>query len=241
MGADEVARFLSALAVDAKVSASTQNQAMAALLFLYGTVPDLRLPWLDDLIRARRPGRLPVVLSRAEVRSVLACLNGTPRLIGCLLYGSGLRLPECVRPRIEDVDFEANQLMVRAGKGDRDRVTLLPTIARDALRLQLERVRRLHDLDLREGAGWVELPGAIGRKYPKAGREPNWQWVFPATRRYVHPETRQRRGHHLRETVMQRAVRAAVGASGIAKPATCHTFRHSFATHLPEDGYTRCS
>ena len=218
-------------------SASTQNQALAALLFLYGEVLGLQLPWLDNLVRVRRPGRLPVVLSRIEVRAVLAHLSGTPRLISCLLCGSGLRLLECARIRVKDVDFEANQMVVRAGKGDRDRVTLLPAIACDPLRLQLERVRRLHDLDLHEGAGWVELPAAIGRKYPNAGRELSWQWVFPATRRYVHPETHQRRRHHLHETVVQRAVRAAVRAAGIAKPATCHTFRHSFATHLLEDGY----
>jgi integron integrase len=237
MGADEVTRFLTSLAVDVRVSASTQNQALAALLFLYGEVLDVRLPWLDDLVRASRPPRLPVVLSRAEVRAVLGRLHGPPRLIACLLYGAGLRLLEGARLRVKDVDFDACQVVVREGKGNRDRVTLLPAIAGEALRNQIERVRDQHHADLRRGAGWVDLPGALGRKCPNAGRELAWQWVFPATRHYVHPETRQHRRHHLHETVVQRAVRDAVRAAGVDKPASCHTFRHSFATHLLEDGY----
>jgi integron integrase len=237
MGAEEVTRFLSSLAVDGKVSASTQNQALAALLFLYGEVLRVELPWLRDLVRAGRPQHLPVVLSRTEVGAVLLALRGTPRLMGALLYGAGLRLLECCRLRVKDVDFGANQIIVRSGKGDRDRVTLLPPAIVPALQRQLARVRSLHERDLRAGAGWVELPHALGRKYPNAGRELTWQWVFPATRTYREPASGQRRRHHLHETVVQRAVYLAVRESGLTKPASCHTFRHSFATHLLEDGY----
>jgi len=237
MGAAEVSRFLSSLAVEGRVSASTQNQALAALLFLYGPVLGVELPWLDELVRAVRPERLPVVRSRDEVRAVLLVLRGTPRLMAVLLYGAGLRLLECARLRVKDLDFAANQIVVRSGKGDRDRVTLLPAVVRPALERQLARVRAQHERDLRAGAGWVELPHALARKYPNAGREWAWQWVFPATRTYTERTTSQRRRHHLHETVVQRAVYRAVREAGLTKPASCHTFRHSFATHLLEDGY----
>jgi integron integrase len=237
MGPDDVTRFLSSLAVEGRVAASTQNQALAALLFLYGSVLGIDLPGLHDVVRASRPQRLPVVLSRAEVRAVLTALRGVPRLMGVLLYGSGLRLLECCRLRVKDVDFAANQIIVRGGKGDRDRVTLLPAVVVPALQRQIAWVRALHERDVRGGAGWVELPHALGRKCPNAGRELAWQWVFPASRTYREPENGQRRRHHLHETVVQRAVYAAVRQAGLTKRASCHTFRHSFATHLLEDGY----
>jgi integron integrase len=235
-GAEQVTAFLSGLALQHKVSAATQNQALAALLFLYRSVLGQDLPWLGELVRATTPSRLPVVLSRDEVKAILQRMEGVPRLMALLLYGSGLRLLECCRLRVKDVDFGRCQITVRRGKGDKDRVTMLPASARVELAAHLEAVREQHQRDLVQGAGWVELPDALARKLPSAGREWPWQWVFPATRTYAHPETGQRRRHHLHETVVQQAVRRAVLGSGVAKRATCHTFRHSFATHLLEDG-----
>jgi integron integrase len=232
MGAHEITQFLSALAVKDKVAASTQNQALSALLFLYRAVLEQDVPWLDDLARAKRPERLPVVLTRDEVRAVLDRLHGVPLLMALLLYGAGLRLLECARLRIKDVDFASNQIVVRDGKGFKNRVTMLPGAVKANLARHIEGVRRQHQLDLERRAGWVELPDALRRKYPSAGREWAWQWVFPATRIYVDRLTGERRRHHLHESVLQRAVKDAVRRAGIAKPASCHTFRHSFATHL---------
>ena len=237
MGAVEVTQFLSSLAQQDHVAASTQNQALSALLFLYRQVLQVEMPWLDNVVRAKRSERLPVVLTREEVRAVIRELQGPPRLMAILLYGAGLRLLECARLRVKDVDFATNQIIVRAGKGDRDRVTMLPAVVKPDLVRHVEMVRRQHEADLRHGAGWVELPWALARKYPNAGREWAWQWVFPATRIYVDRETGQRRRHHLHESVLQRAVKEAVRRAGIAKRATCHTFRHSFATHLLEDNH----
>ncbi len=237
LGAAEVSQFLSSLAVDANLAASSQNQALSALLFLYKAVLGQPLPWLDDLVHAQRPEQLPVVLTREEVQAVLHRLEGRSHLLATLLYGSGLRVLECVRLRVKDLDFGAQQIIVRNGKGEKDRVTLLPQAAQASLGRHLEFVRGQHQADVARGAGWVELPMALGRKYPNAGREWGWQWVFPATRIYIHPETGQRRRHHLHETVLQRAVKVAVRQADIAKPATPHTFRHCFATHLLEDGY----
>ena len=237
LGAREVEDFLADLAVRGRVSASTQNQARAALLFLYRDVLATPLDALATPAGAKRPSRLPVVLTRAEVRSVLAHLDGPPRIVALLLYGAGLRLLEALSLRVKDVDLVTRQLLVRHGKGGKDRVTVLPSAAVVPLGRHLERVRLLHDRDLTRGGGHVALPGALAGKLPAAGREWAWQWVFPASSRYRDPQTGERRRHHLHESAVQRAVRAAVLRARIPKRATCHTFRHSFATHLLEDGY----
>jgi integron integrase len=237
LGPDEVTAFLSHLAVDGRVAASTQNQALSALLFLYRHVLEVDLPWLDGVVRAKRPQRLPVVLSRAEVRALIAQLRGPERLVASLLYGAGLRLLEAMHLRVQDLDFDRSELTVRNGKGAKDRVTLLPEALHRPLQKQLEFARGVHRADLAAGAGAVALPDAIGRKYPRAAWEWPWQWVFPATRTYLDRESGRRRRHHLHETVVQREVRAAVIRAGLARRASCHTLRHSFATHLLEDGY----
>jgi integron integrase len=237
MGADEVNAFLSHLAVAERVSASTQAQALSALVFLYRNVLDDPLPWLEDIVRATRPRRLPAVFSRDEVTRLLGAMEGTPRLIASLLYGSGLRLLEALRLRIKDIDFAANLVVIREGKGSKDRRTMLPDTLRGGLRAQLSEVRRLHALDLAVGAGAVWLPDALSRKYPGAARELGWQYVFPASRLSVDPRSNVRGRHHLDESAVQRPVKAAVRAAGIDKPGGCHTLRHSFATHLLEDGY----
>ena len=237
MGAVEVTRFLTSLAVDGRVAASTQNQALSALLFLYREVLGVELPWLDDLVRAKRPHHLPVVLTREEVRAVIGGLDGVTRLMAVVLYGAGLRLLECCRLRVKDIDFATNQITMRDGKGSKDRTTMLPAAIKPDLADYIERVRQQHEADVRHGAGRVELPFALARKYPRAGRDWSWQGVFPATRIYVDRQTGQRRRHHLHESVLQRAVRAAVLRAAIAKRVSCHTFRHSFATHLLDDGH----
>jgi integron integrase len=239
LGPSDVTRFLSSLAVDARVSASTQNQALAAIVFLYRDVLEMPIGWLNALVRAKRPRRVPVVLTRDEVRRLFARLRGggAAALVIELLYGSGMRLLEALRLRVKDVDFGTNQITVRGGKGDRDRHTVLPERIGGALLRHLAEVRAQHEGDIAAGSGWVALPGALALKYPNAGREWGWHWVFPAGRMYEDPDTGQRRRHHLHETVVQRAFKEALRASPIAKAASCHTLRHSFATHLLEAGY----
>lgn len=237
MGNREIEAFLTDLAVKQKVAASTQNQAFNALLFLYRIVLKKELEGQINAIRARRPRRLPTVLSRQEARQVIEAMSGTQQLVVKLLYGCGLRLLECLRLRVKDVDFERNEITIRDGKGMKDRVTVLPVATKPALREHLQRVKLLHEADLARGRGGVCLPFALSRKYPNANREWGWQYVFPATGHYRDMETGEWRRHHLHETCVQRALKRAVRLTLISKPVHCHTFRHSFATHLLEGGY----
>ena len=228
LGPTEVRAFLTHLAVEGQVAASTQNQALSALLFLYGQVLHLDLPYLQDVERARRPRKLPVVLTREEARTLLdALVHPTFSLMGWLLYGAGLRLMECLRLRVKDIDFAYRQLVVRDGKGQKDRVTLLPDRLHAPLRLHLAKVKALHDEDLAHGYGSVYLPFALERKYPNAPREWHWQYVFPAARISVDPRTGIERRHHAQEKGLQNAIKEAVRAAGITKPASCHSLRHS--------------
>jgi integron integrase len=237
LGPDHVRRFVSSLATDRHVSASTQNQAMSAILFLYQNVLARPLPVIPDIARARTPLRLPVVLTRTEVRAVLAQLSGVSWIVAAVLYGAGLRLLECLELRVKDLDIEQRQITVRQGKGRKDRITMLPATVIPKLTTHLERVRCLHQRDLSDGFGRVVLPDALDAKYPASALAWPWQFVFPATSICRDPRWGPPSRYHLHESAIQRAMTSAVRRSGIAKPASCHTLRHSFATHLLEDGY----
>ncbi|MGL4407992.1 MAG: integron integrase [Zoogloea sp.] len=237
MGAAEIEAFLTHLAVVGKVASATQNQAKSALLFLYKEVLGLDLPWLDGIESAKAPKRMPVVLGREEVLRLLGGLSGLNWLICSLLYGTGMRVMECLRLRVKDVDFARREILIRDGKGFKDRVTMLPLSLVPALRVQIQQAQRVHGVDLAAGRGEVHLPYALARKYPTAGREWGWQYVFPAEGLSLDPLDGVERRHHVSDQAVQRALKQAVRAVGLVKPATPHTLRHSFATHLLESGY----
>jgi integron integrase len=237
MGAPEVEAFLTHLAVDAKVSASTQNQALAAILFLYRDVLEVTLPWMGSVVRAKPSAHLPVVLTRDEVQRILAQLAGTPWLVASMLYGSGVRLQECLQLRVKDIELARGELVVRDGKGAKDRVTVLPAALVPPLESHLSRVKHLFDADRAAGRPGTSLPFALARKYPQAATAWGWQYVFPAKHLVRDAYTGQYVRHHLYPQRIQRAVSSAAHAAAIAKPVGCHTFRHCFATHLLEDGY----
>ncbi len=234
---ERINTWLTHLAVDRNVAASTQNQALAAVLFYYRHVVGRDVGDLGSVIRARRPQRLPVVLNRDEIRAVFDQLTGVYRLIASILYGAGLRLTECVQLRVQDIDIARREIVVRSGKGDKDRRTMLPAAAVQPLQTHLRRVAEIHRTDLEDGWGRVVLPDALYRKYPGAPGDWRWQWVFPQKNRWKNPETGEEGRHHIDQSPIQRAVKEAVAAAGVTKRAWCHTFRHSFATHLFENGY----
>ena len=237
MGAAEVEAFLTSLAVEGDVAASTQNQALSALLFLYREVLGVQLPWLDQVTRAKKPRRLPTVLEHSEVHALLVRMEGRSWLLASLLYGTGMRLMECLRLRVKDVDFRCNEILIREGKGGKDRRTVLPQALVQPLEGELARARAWHEHDLAAGFGEVWLPHALTRKYPNAGREFGWQYVFPSDRRSVDPRDGIQRRHHIDESALARALKRAARLAGIAKPVSAHVLRHSFATHLLEAGY----
>jgi len=237
MGVVEVEAFLTHLAVAGRVAAATQNQALSALLFLYREVLNIDLPWLDKVVRAKQPQRLPVVLTRQEVTAILDRMTGVHGLMARLLYGTGMRLMECVRLRVKDVDFERAEIVVRDGKGAKDRITMLPQALIGPLQDHLRWRRQLFEDDKAKGRAAVYLPDALGKKYPTAAVDWPWQYIFPSGSYSIDPRSGEERRHHIDEKLLQRAVKKAVQASGVAKLATPHTFRHSFATHLLQSGY----
>ena len=237
MAEPEINAFLTHLAVKEKVSASTQNQALSALLFLYRNVISREVGELGKVIRARKPKRLPVVMTREEVKALLANLSGDKWLMASLMYGAGFRLMECLRLRVQDVDFSRNEILVRDGKGAKDRITMLPESLRSPLKDHLKRVKTVHERDLADGWGRVLMPNALSRKYPNASKDWRWQWVFPQEKRWKNTKTGEEGRHHVHETILQRTVKEATRKAGLVKHVGCHTFRHSFATHLLEAGY----
>ena len=237
MAEPEINAFLTHLAVKDRVSASTQTQALSALLFLYRHVVGREIGDLGEVIRARKPRHIPVVMTREEVKAVLARLTGEKWLTASLMYGAGLRLMECLRLRVQDIDFARNEILVRDGKGAKDRITMLPQSLKTPLQEHLKKVKAVHEQDLSDGWGRVQMPYALDHKYPNAPADWRWQWVFPQENRWINPRNKEQGRHHIDESLVQKAVKDAVAKAGLTKRATCHTFRHSFATHLLEGGY----